>query len=220
MSIARLAWVGLALLSAAQSGSSEPLGLPVADVERAEPISFQLDILPVLRESCLACHNQTRSKADLVLESPQAMRLGGASGPALVDGKPEESLVFWVAAHREEGLEMPPPGNASAAKDLTPHELGLLKLWIEQGAPGEGKAIEEPDWEPLPPSFRPIYSVAMDPNGRFLACGRGNQIWLYEAPTRRFLTRLTHPRLIEEGLYGQPCLRESFCALLQSRGDL
>src|SRR4051812_34442348 len=38
--------------------------LPVASLTRTKPVDFESEILPFLKESCLACHNQTKAKAD------------------------------------------------------------------------------------------------------------------------------------------------------------
>ena len=110
-------------------------GLPVADLQRNTPVDFTREIVPFLKKNCFACHNEKKAKADLNLESPKAMLAGGDSGPALVPGKPLESLVFTYAAHLEDDV-MPPAKNKANAVDLSPEELALLKLWIEQG--GEG----------------------------------------------------------------------------------
>ena len=70
------------------------LALPIADMKRSEPVDFEREILPVLKNNCMACHNQTKAKAGLVLETPQAILKGGDSGPAVVPGKAAESLLL------------------------------------------------------------------------------------------------------------------------------
>ncbi len=89
-------------------------------------VGFQKDILPMFQANCLPCHNQTRAKAGLNLETPAALLRGGDTGPGAVPGKPAESLVLKSAAHQVEDLVMPPAGNKSNARDLTPGELGVL----------------------------------------------------------------------------------------------
>ena len=107
--------------------------LQVADINRKDPVNFQSEILPILRNNCLPCHNRTRAKAEIILETPQDMLKGNDDGAIVVPGKPNESYLFQVSAHIEEP-EMPPLKNKVSAKPLSPKELGLLKLWIEQGA--------------------------------------------------------------------------------------
>ena len=53
------------------------------------------------------------------------MLKGSADGPVIVPGKADESLLFLLAAHREEEF-MPPPKNKSNAPNLNPAQLALL----------------------------------------------------------------------------------------------
>lgn len=178
--------------------------LPVAEVQRDEPVDFEADILPLLRRNCIACHNASDAESDLVLETPESILKGGAEGPGVVPGSAEESLVFQLAAHQRESF-MPPEENTVGASDFTPEELGLIKLWIDQGAKGEVTGDPEGiKWQPLPPGFNPIYTVAVSPYGRAVAAGRANQIFIYSVPSQRELGRLTDPELLEAGLYQRP----------------
>src|SRR3954451_8600733 len=167
--------------------------LPVRELKRKSAVDFEHEILPILKANCLACHNQTSSKADLVLETPQTIHKGGESGPAVTPGKPGESLLFQVASHEKRPL-MPPKENKVAASELKPEELGLLKLWIEQGAKGEVRASVPVAWQPVPKSLHPSYAVALTADGQFAACGRANQIAIYHLPSRQLVTRLVDPK--------------------------
>ena len=53
-------------------------------VEKKEELvkALRNEVLPILKKSCLACHNATQKESDLVLESPQSILKGGASGSA------------------------------------------------------------------------------------------------------------------------------------------
>ncbi|MFT5526264.1 MAG: WD40 repeat protein, partial [Pirellulaceae bacterium] len=171
---------------------------PIATLNRSEPINFDNEILPLLRKNCLACHSASEANGDLVLESVSGMLKGGDTGPAIVPGKGVESLLLKVAAHQVEPL-MPPAGNDVAAKNLTSAELGLLKLWIDQGAKGSaGNLLSPVKWRPLPLGDHPIYTVAVTADGQFAACGRANQILIYHVPTGQLVTRLNDPKLQEQ----------------------
>ncbi|MBM3845988.1 MAG: hypothetical protein FJ405_06860 [Verrucomicrobia bacterium] len=198
-----LCFLALPLFAQQPSDSSVPAGLPVADLKRSSPVDFQTEILPLLRSSCLACHNRTKAKSDLVLETPADLRKGGESGPGVVPGKSGESLVFKLAAHTEKPV-MPPKENKVEAPNLTAEQLSLLKLWIDQGASGEVKADQAMDWQPLPDSLKSVLSVALTSDGQWAAAGRANQIALYHVPTRRPMGLLTDPGLLKEGLYSKP----------------
>ncbi len=171
-----------------------PQAIPIRDVKRRSPVDFQGEILPMLKANCLACHNQTATKAELILETPQTIRKGGESGPAVVPGKPGESLLLQMASHQKRPL-MPPKENKVAASDLKPEELGLIKLWIEQGAKGEVRANIPVQWRALPKTIHPIYSVAVTRDGQFAACGRGNRISIYHLPSRQLVTQLADPKV-------------------------
>lgn len=175
--------------------------LPVANLERTTLVDFQKEILPILKTNCIACHNESEAEGNLVAETPQTILEGGLEGPAVVPGDAEKSLLFQVAAHRVKP-KMPPKKNKVGAEPLTPEELGLLKLWIDQGAKGEVSRKSEPvEYQVLAPRVNPIYAVAMSADGQYAACGRANQIFLYHVPSGRELGRLLDPQLANSQLY-------------------
>src|SRR5205823_5441908 len=73
-----------------------------------------------------------------------------------------------------------------------------------QGAAGDETIRATPiQWHLLPPGLNPIYAVCLSPDGRYAACGRANQIFIYDVPGRRLVTRLTDPALLDADLRGQ-----------------
>src|ERR1043166_9335376 len=186
------------LVAFAGDPSSEPkraAALPVAELKRDVPVDFEREILPVLKNNCLACHNQTKAKAGLNLETPQGILKGGDTGPAVTPGRSGDSLIFKAAAHLDPDLIMPPKDNKVNASELKPEQLALLKLWIDQGAKGEVRAAVPVHWLQKPPSLEPILAVALTRDGQFAACGRGNQIFVYHVLSGQLLTRLVDPNL-------------------------
>ena len=178
-------------------------GLQVDEIKRDKAVDFQEEILPILRNNCLPCHNRTRAKAEVVLETPQDILKGNDDGPLAVPGKPDESYLFQVSAHLEEP-EMPPLKNKVSAKSLTPRELGLLKLWIQQGVKGELRNAKPIDWQPILTSINnPIYAVALSPDGQFAATGRANRIDLYHIPSGTHVGELADEKLKEGSFYKQ-----------------
>src|SRR5436190_22405958 len=84
----------------------------------------QLDTCTVrllLAERCVRCHGPKRASGGLRVDSLAAMLEGGDSGPALVSGDPEKSLLI----RRVAAGAMPPQ-----AEPLTEKEIVLLKEWI------------------------------------------------------------------------------------------
>jgi WD40 repeat protein len=192
-----------ALLVILSLSIAQPLcaaGLPVAELRRDMPVDFEKEILPALKNNCLACHNTTKAKGGLNLETPQLMLKGGDTGPAVAPGKSAESLVFKAAAHLDPELLMPPKDNKANASDLSPAQLALLKLWIDQGAKGEVRTAAPVNWLEKPPALDPIFAVALTKDGQFAACGRGNRIDVYHVPSSRLIARLADDQLAAASL--------------------
>jgi uncharacterized protein DUF1553/uncharacterized protein DUF1549/cytochrome c len=98
---------------------------------------FEAKIRPVLANRCYECHSATKGDPDagLRLDTAPAVLRGGDSGPVLVPGKPDESLL--IEALRYESYEMPPDGKLDEAT------VTDFVHWIEMGAPDPREAISE-----------------------------------------------------------------------------
>jgi hypothetical protein len=90
---------------------------------------FEKKIRPVLVRNCYECHSGDvkKAKGGFVLDTKMGLRKGGASGPAIVPGHPDDSLM--IEAVRYDGLEMPPSGK------LSDDVIDDLAKWVEMGAP-------------------------------------------------------------------------------------
>jgi len=172
--------------------------LRVERPNRTEPVDFEREILPILQGSCLPCHNRTTTKADLLLETPADMLRGGESGPALVPGKAAESLLFRLSTH-EAKPRMPPKDNKVNAVDLTPGELGLLALWIDQGAKASEKRATVIRWENPSEAIRSVYALASTAEGAWVTAGSGNRLRVWDTGTGRVLQQLSDPALGTNG---------------------
>jgi WD40 repeat protein len=169
--------------------------IPIAEVSRAAPVDFDQEILPLLQKSCLACHSASEKQGQLVLETVPQIQKGGDSGPAIVPGKSGESLLLKLASHTDDPV-MPPPKNDVAAKAFTSQELGLIKLWIDQGAnAGSGGIASPKNLRAIPSAIKSIQACALTADGQYAAATRGNQILIYHVPSGQLLTRLTDPAL-------------------------
>src|SRR4051812_24471269 len=60
---------------------------------------FEKQIRPLLAEHCLKCHGDNKPKAGLRLTSREAMLAGGESGPAVVAGQPDKSLLVQAVRY-------------------------------------------------------------------------------------------------------------------------
>ena len=89
-------------------------------------------VLPILELRCTVCHGKRLQEGDLDLRSLDSMLTGGKSGPVLVPGKPDDSLLL----KRIHAGEMPPKRRIVevSIQVITASEITLLEQWIEQGA--------------------------------------------------------------------------------------
>lgn len=198
-----IAIVTVLLLGPNQPSPCSAAPIEIATIRREDSVDFEKEILPVFRRNCLACHSATEAQSDLILESPQAILKGGSQGPSIVPGQSAGSLLLKLASMQGEPA-MPPPDNDVKAKPLTSQELGLLKLWIDQGAKSSDRsAAAAISWQPLPAAVNPIYSAAITADGQVAAAARANQVFLYHLPGKRELGRLIDPAIAERGIYPQ-----------------
>lgn len=165
--------------------------LAAAATQGAE-LDFYRDVYPFLKANCISCHNKTTTKADLNMETPELMIKGGESGPAILPGKGKESLVVQASKHLKD-MEMPPPNNKSGAMNLSAGEIAILAQWIDQGAKSSVKEERSVVLQAFSASIDPIYSIAITQDGRYAACGRSNQIFIYDLATRQFVAQISDP---------------------------
>ncbi len=190
--LAIVARLGLATLTTA---AELQLPLPVSEVQRSEPVDFGNDILPMLQRNCLACHHQKEAEGGLILETLASVLAGGDSGPGVVAHDATASLVFTRASGTEEPL-MPPEDNTVGAAALTAEELGLLKLWIEQGATGRDASEMQPiQWQPIPESIRSVYALDIAPDNSLAAVGRANRVVIVDLTNNTEVGQLVDPSL-------------------------
>ena len=173
----------LALLLASATAFAAKAPIPIAESKRTTPVDFDREVAPFLNDNCVSCHCETTKKGGLNLETPALMLKGGEGGPSIVPKKGAESLLLQAAAHLDADLAMPPRDNKAKAKNLTPEQLGLLKLWIDQGAIASPKRERVVTWQPLPENLGAIFAVAMSGDGQFAACARANRVFIYHVPT-------------------------------------
>ncbi|MBI5800837.1 MAG: DUF1549 domain-containing protein, partial [Verrucomicrobia bacterium] len=157
--IALLCWSLAALtLHCSTAGALETGGL------------FKDGVLPLLSKHCHECHSHAakKSKNGLVLDSLNAILVGGDSGPAVVPGEPEKSPLIAAVRHTSPDLQMPPKGKAK----LSEAEIALLVEWVRQVEPLKETAVRAgTDWWSLKPLVRPVipsnqYSVFSVQSGK------------------------------------------------------
>ena len=104
------------------------------------------DVLPIFQARCVVCHGKREQRGGLDLRLRESRLAGGDSGPALVPGNPDESLII----QKVEAGEMPPPDMQYdyAVRNPTDAEVATLRKWVADGAPPAPDEIGSP--EPAP----------------------------------------------------------------------
>ncbi|QDV17490.1 Planctomycete cytochrome C [Gimesia panareensis] len=111
---------------------------------KTAPAVTQHDIIPLLHLRCVACHGGRRQEAGLDLRTKQSILKGGKSGPVIVPGDPESSLLI----QRIKSAEMPPRRKlvSVSVKPMEANELERLSQWIELGLPEVNESeLQEPE---------------------------------------------------------------------------
>src|SRR6185369_4180989 len=92
---------------------------------------FEKKIRPVLAEHCYKCHGprSQKLKGGLREDSRATLLQGGETGPAIVPGKPEASLLIAAISHRNRNLAMP-----LKKPKLPDAVVGDFERWIRDGA--------------------------------------------------------------------------------------
>src|SRR5271168_4040175 len=148
--------IGLALITLGVGASIRAQGkLPApAGEAKPRPVNFSRDIRPILSENCFACHgpDDKARKAGLRLDTKEGMFAASKEGDrSVVPGKPDESdLVFRIESDDPE-VHMPPK---KSGKKLTAEQVGVLRRWIEQGAPWSMHWAFDPPKKPALPAVK------------------------------------------------------------------
>ena len=109
--------------------------IPVSFDERAptadEVKFFEAEIRPLLISHCYGCHSKTANlaKGGLRLDTRDATRRGGKSGPAVVPGDLDSSLLIRAVRYHDVDFQMPPDGK------IADEEIRTLEKWVAMGAP-------------------------------------------------------------------------------------
>ena len=134
-----------------------------APISASDRQFFETKIQPVLSEDCYKCHSHQadRIKGKLMLDSREGLLLGGNTGPAIVPGRPDDSLLIQAIRYTDEDLQMPPKDHGG---QLTAQQIADLTEWVRRGAP-----------DPRVP--------AMAANGKTYA-GAGKAHWAFQPVTK------------------------------------
>jgi hypothetical protein len=104
---------------------NKPVPPPAGGNNDKPRVTFEKQILPLFQTKCIGCHGSQRRSAGLDVRTLASLKKGGDSGPVVVRGEPNRS-VLWeeVGSNR-----MPPTKN----NKLSASEKQLIKDWIAAG---------------------------------------------------------------------------------------
>lgn len=147
--------LGVAMLVGAGVQGQEPLS-----TDRGQFEWFEKQVRPILAEHCYGCHGPLKQMNGLRVDSRQALLSGGDSGPAVIPGAPDDSLLVR-AVRREGDLHMPPE------EPLSAEAVDVLVEWVRQGAfwPEGGEQAGGVDWRGHW-AFRPVSEQPLPEVGR------------------------------------------------------
>ncbi|MCX7394576.1 MAG: PSD1 and planctomycete cytochrome C domain-containing protein [Planctomycetales bacterium] len=115
---------------------------------------FEAKIRPVLVGTCFRCHGDAKTSGELRIDSLDMLAQGGQSGPAIVPGQPQESLLIKAIKRQADVSAMPPEKD----KALRADQIADFVTWIQSGAVWPAKTPKfqtTTHW-----SFEPIQDVA------------------------------------------------------------
>jgi cytochrome c553 len=140
----------------------------------AAPSLTQHDIVPLLLLRCAACHGRQKQEAGLDIRSKASLLKGGKSGPAIVPGKPDDSLLIQKIT----AGAMPPKAQLAAVsvKPVEDAELKKLRDWIALGAPEVDLPADSANGEPDP-----------------LVSDEDRQFWAFQPPRAVEVPPAHHP---------------------------
>jgi hypothetical protein len=122
---------------------------------------FETKVRPVLVDSCLSCHGSKKQSGALRLDAREALIEGGESGPAIVPGNPDASLLVQAIRKTHPDIKMPPKGR------LAEPAVEAIAAWVKMGAPWPrttpktitgSQATSADHW-----AFRPVKAVPPPP---------------------------------------------------------
>lgn len=93
----------------------------------AHAVTYE-ELRPVLKDSCLNCHNPDKKKADLDLSTYEGVLAGGSSGEVVKAGVPDSSSLYLSVIHHDDWEAMPPKKS-----QLSDEKLALFRNWIADG---------------------------------------------------------------------------------------
>ncbi len=121
---------------------------------------FELHIRPVLAGTCFKCHGGESTSGGLRVDSREALVAGGERGPAIVPGRPQESLLIRALRHADDSVQMPPDEQLAATT------VSAFADWIQSGAEWPESDVNHPFQVERHWAFRPLGNPTAPPSAQ------------------------------------------------------
>lgn len=108
----------------------QPVSKQIHQLTLEQNVDLHLQVRAILAHNCYKCHGEEKRKGGLRLDGMAYMLKGGETGPALVPGKAKQSEMFKRISLPEDHDDVMP----SDGKKLSPAEIRLIEVWIDNGA--------------------------------------------------------------------------------------
>jgi hypothetical protein len=158
---------------------------------------FERKIRPVLVEKCYECHSaqSKKVKGGLLLDTKEATLQGGDSGPAVIPGKSDESLLIEAIRYANKDMEMPPKGK------LPDHVIADFETWVKMGAP-----------DPRGGGVADAGAAAAQWKKKDIDVAEGRKFWAYQPPKK------TEPPVSKNAAWPKSDIDRHVLAKLEGKG--
>jgi WD40 repeat protein len=185
-----LALAGACFAFAALTGMSQDAGKKENKVP--DKVSYYHDVRPIFQQHCQGCHQPARAQGGYVMtDFAELLKKTDGGDVGIVPGQPAKSAVY----HQITPKDGKPPAMPRGKDPLSPHDVAVVKRWIEQGADDDTPAsaklaavdAEHPPVYELPPV---IDGVAFSPDGQLIAVTGYHEVLLHKADGSAPVARL------------------------------
>jgi cytochrome c len=128
----RSAAAAFGFLAVTLAGCGPPARPRITVTDPANPEFYTQNVQPIFQDNCYRCHGWMNHRGGLNIETQAGMLKGGKSGPALVPGDPEHSLLVRLIRH-DGPADHPMPMPSKSAK-LSASDIATVEKWIKAGA--------------------------------------------------------------------------------------
>ncbi len=180
-----------AVAPATPKPEAAPRSLAIRPITPEQVKFFETKIRPVLATKCAECHasGAKKIKAGLLVDSREGLLKGGDTGPAVVPGNLDESLLITAIGYKDDSLQMPPRGK------LPEEVIADFETWVKMGAPD-------------PRTSSPTGSSA----NRGVDLDKARQFWAFQPP------KAVQPPQVKDASWPRSDIDRFVLAALETKG--